>query len=128
MSGKHPTNIDRIVGRNIRVYRMARGWSQTQLADELGLTFQQVQKYEKGTNRVGSGRLFQIGAALGVPVTSFFEGGEVAILTKESSPFDLLADPQSLRLIQAFAGIPNRKTRQAVLALVEAMILANRAD
>jgi transcriptional regulator with XRE-family HTH domain len=122
MSRKPASNMDKAVGRNIKVYRLAKGLSQTELADSLGLTFQQVQKYEKGVNRVGSGRLFQISNILGVPLMSFFEGGETAISPRGASPFDLLADPQSLKLVQAFAEITNRRTRRAVVALVEAMI------
>ena len=72
MTRKGPDAIDQIVGRNIRIYRLQKRLSQTELADELGLTFQQVQKYEKGTNRVGSGRLLKIAMFLGVPVTALF--------------------------------------------------------
>jgi transcriptional regulator with XRE-family HTH domain len=122
MSRKPASNMDKTVGRNIKVYRLAKGLSQTELADSLGLTFQQVQKYEKGVNRVGSGRLFQISNVLDVPLMSFFEGGDAATSSREASPFDLLADPQSLKLVQAFAEITNRRTRRAVVALVEAMI------
>jgi transcriptional regulator with XRE-family HTH domain len=97
---------DGIVGRNIRVYRLVKGLSQTQLADQLGLTFQQVQKYEKGKNRIGAGRLFEISKILDVPLLSMFEGSKVVRSKADRpSPFDLLADPLSLRLVQAFAEI-----------------------
>jgi transcriptional regulator with XRE-family HTH domain len=121
MPRKSPSNVDRIVGRNIRVYRLAKGLSQTDLAVKLGLTFQQIQKYEKGINRVGSGRLFQIGIILDEPITSFFAGSEAAAAPRNSSPFDLLANPQSLRLVQAFAQIQNPQSRKALLALAETM-------
>ena len=62
MSQKFATNVDHVVGRNIRIHRMVKGLSQAALGEKLGITFQQVQKYEKGTNRVGAGRLFQIAA------------------------------------------------------------------
>ena len=79
--------------------------------------FQQIQKYEKGTNRVGSGRLFEISVILGVSVLTLFEGGK-ATLAKgdDSSPFNLLADPLSLRLVQAFSEIQNgaRGTRWSI--------------
>ena len=65
MAGRGPDAVDKLVGRNIRVLRLAKGLSQTELADALGITFQQVQKYEKGTNRVGSGRLLKISGVLG---------------------------------------------------------------
>ena len=74
MASRGPDAVDKLVGRNIRVLRLAKGLSQTELADALGVTFQQVQKYEKGTNRVGSGRLLKISAILGVKITDFFEG------------------------------------------------------
>jgi transcriptional regulator with XRE-family HTH domain len=125
MSRKRANSMDKTVGRNIRVYRLAKGLSQTELADSLGVSFQQVQKYEKGVNRVGSGRLYQISGILDAPVMSFFEGGESQVHSKAASPLDLLTDPQSLRLVKAFAEIPNPKTRRSVVALVEAMIDAD---
>jgi transcriptional regulator with XRE-family HTH domain len=72
MSAKTPDPVDIAVGHRIRVERLSRGMSQTVLADQLGVTFQQVQKYEKGVNRVGAGRLTKIAEALGVPVSTFF--------------------------------------------------------
>jgi len=120
-SNKSASRMDKLVGRNIRVHRLVRGLTQEGLGEKLGVTFQQIQKYEKGTNRVGSGRLYQIASLLEVPVTAFFEGGESQTSLRNSSPFDLLADPVSLRLVQAFAEIADLKTRRAVLALVESM-------
>jgi transcriptional regulator with XRE-family HTH domain len=120
-SNKSANKVDKIVGRNIRVHRLVRGMTQEGLGEKLGVTFQQIQKYEKGTNRVGSGRLYQIAALLEVPVTAFFEGGDTHSTSRNASPFDLLADPVSLRMVQAFSEIPDQKTRRAVLALVESM-------
>jgi transcriptional regulator with XRE-family HTH domain len=120
-SNKSASRMDKLVGRNIRVHRLVKGLTQEGLGEKLGVTFQQIQKYEKGTNRVGSGRLYQIAALLEVPVTAFFEGGYSPTALRNSSPFDLLADPVSLRLVQAFAEIADLKTRRAVLALVESM-------
>jgi|HubBroStandDraft_6_1064221.scaffolds.fasta_scaffold669850_1 transcriptional regulator with XRE-family HTH domain len=121
-TSRGPQSLDKVVGRNIRVHRLAKGMSQTDLANELGITFQQIQKYEKGTNRVGSGRLFEISVILGVSVLTLFEGGK-ATLAKgdDSSPFNLLADPLSLRLVQAFAEISERRTRHSLVDLVESM-------
>jgi len=73
---KRSNDIDELVGCNIRLLRLNRGMSQTDLAEAIGLTFQQIQKYEKGRNRVGAGRLFAIAGVLGVPVSAFFEGAE----------------------------------------------------
>src|SRR4249920_290310 len=70
--------VDMLVGRNIRILRQDRKMSQTELGRKIDVTFQQVQKYENGTNRVGSGRLFKIASILGVPITAFFEGAHQA--------------------------------------------------
>src|ERR1700688_4288103 len=86
----HP--VDRSVGRRIRILRVSRGLSQTALASELGLTFQQLQKYEKGTNRVSASRLHDIARILGVEVMTFFEDA---------------ADPEKLAAI-GDAGVPRR--------------------
>jgi transcriptional regulator with XRE-family HTH domain len=74
MSSKAPTSADVTVGRNIRFYRLAARLSQEEVGDKIEVTFQLVQKYEKGTNRVGASRLSQIGAALGVPLVKLFDG------------------------------------------------------
>ncbi|MFL4968348.1 MAG: helix-turn-helix domain-containing protein [Xanthobacteraceae bacterium] len=74
MSPKRPDAIDVLVGHNIRIQRHAKGVSQTELAQRVGVTFQQVQKYEGGVNRVGAGRLTRIAAVLGVPVTALLDG------------------------------------------------------
>jgi len=122
MDVKRPHTIDKVVGRNIRTYRLLKGISQTDLGDKVGITFQQIQKYEKGVNRVGSSRLFLIAEALGVPVTDLFEGSQDAPSTAHrSSPYELLADPLSLRLALAFAAIPEAATRRSVVALVESI-------
>jgi transcriptional regulator with XRE-family HTH domain len=121
-----PDSIDRMVGRNIRIYRLEKGLSQTELADELGLTFQQVQKYEKGTNRVGSGRLLKIATFLGVPVTALFKGSDELANTDKQSIFDQLARPHANRLLQAFARINQDELRLSVVQLVEQ--IANNHD
>ena len=126
-SNKSANRVDKLVGRNIRVHRLVRGLTQEALGEKLGVTFQQIQKYEKGTNRVGSGRLYQIAALLEVPVTAFFEGGETQSAVRNSSPYDLLADPVSLRMVQAFSELSDQKTRRAVLALVESMNSSGKA-
>src|SRR5262249_19232931 len=73
MLQKRAQKIDKVIGRNVRIHRLARKMSQTELGEQLGVSFQQVQKYENGTNRVGSGRLYQIAAILGVHVSTFFK-------------------------------------------------------
>ena len=89
------------------------------------MTFQQIQKYEKGTNRIGSGRLYQIAEIFEVPVTEFFRG-EKAAPTRHLSPFVILEDPMSLELLKGFAKIRDKNTRRSVLALVEQMVRAGK--
>ena len=120
-SNKSASKTDKIVGRNIRIHRLARGLTQSGLGESLGVTFQQIQKYEQGDNRVGSGRLYQIASIFEVPITAFYEGSDPSKIAKIPSPFDLLSDPMSLRMIQAFAKISGQKTRRSVLALVETL-------
>src|SRR5437667_3675513 len=104
---KAPNPIDKHVGSRVRMRRMMLNMSQEKLGDALGLTFQQVQKYEKGTNRIGASRLHQIAEIFGVPVQAFFEGAP----TKRSSPgigrspIELISEPQAFRLARAFAEI-----------------------
>src|SRR5215831_3685149 len=119
MTSKEPDAIDRIVGRNIRILRLQKGLTQTELADQLGLTFQQVQKYEKGTNRVGSGRLLRIAMFLDVPVTALFRGSDEMADTDKQSIFDQLESPHTSRLLQAFARIDHDGLRRSVVQLVE---------
>ena len=125
MSNKATTKSDKLIGQIIRVQRLAKGLTQTQLGAELGVTFQQIQKYENGTNRVGSGRLYQIAEFLEVPVTVFFEG-EKAARTGHSSPFALLDDPMALQVLKEFSKIRDKGTRRSVLALVERMVSAGK--
>ena len=121
MLQKRAQKIDKVIGRNIRIHRLARKMSQTELGDQLGVSFQQVQKYENGTNRVGSGRLYQIAAILGVHVSTFFNGGETADRERSSEAglLDLLAEPQSVRLIRAFSKITDTTVRRSLVQLTE---------
>jgi transcriptional regulator with XRE-family HTH domain len=124
---KSPQEVDRVVGRNIRIYRLAKGLSQTELADQLGLTFQQVQKYEKGTNRVGAGRLLEISKILDVSLLSMFEGSRlVQSKGARPSPFDMLADPLAQRLVRAFSEIAEPRMRNTLVAFVESVIVSRK--
>jgi transcriptional regulator with XRE-family HTH domain len=118
VSPKQPDSIDKLVGRNIRIQRLAKGLSQTELANQLGVTFQQVQKYEKGVNRIGCGRLFQVASVLGADVTDFFEGSPKGKPSSSRTVRDLIAEPQSFHLVQAFSTIGNRRLRSSVVNLV----------
>src|SRR3989442_6235884 len=111
VSPKQPDSIDKLVGRNIRIQRLAKGLSQTELANHLGVTFQQVQKYEKGVNRIGCGRLYQIASILGVHVMDFFEGSGKTKPSNARSVQDLISEPQSFHLVQAFSEINDRRLR-----------------
>ena len=127
MPMKTPNPIDRHVGSRVRMRRMMLAMSQTDLGDALGLTFQQVQKYEKGTNRVGASRLQHISHVLQVPVAFFFEGaphqpGQPKGLGEAPSPayvFDFLATSDGLALTKAFMRIKESKLRRRIVDLVE---------
>jgi transcriptional regulator with XRE-family HTH domain len=119
---RRPLPVDTLVGRNIRICRLQRGLTQTTLGHHLGVTFQQIQKYENGANRVGASRLSQISGALDVPLTTLFDGRPTAGRTgPDLSGRDLLANPHALRLVQAFHSIPGSKQRLAVLHLIESV-------
>jgi transcriptional regulator with XRE-family HTH domain len=119
--GKKPDPVDMLVGRNIKLHRLAKAMSQEDLAHKLGLTFQQLQKYERGINRVGGGRLFRIATILGIEIGAFFEGAErpERSQTDDFSPLNLIADPQSFRLAQAFSRITDPDMRRTLVGLME---------
>jgi transcriptional regulator with XRE-family HTH domain len=123
MSVKRPDPVDVEVGHRIRIERLSRGLSQTALANQLGVTFQQVQKYEKGVNRVGAGRLTKIAEVLGVPVGSFFSGKELLVDGQakdgEASPLKLLTVSGAFRLLRAYAEIEDANLRRSIVDLVE---------
>jgi transcriptional regulator with XRE-family HTH domain len=115
---KSTNETDKYVG--VRMRRMMLEMSQTELGDFLGLTFQQVQKYEKGTNRMGAGRIHQLSQILRVPVSFFFDG--VPILGRAPPPAylsDFLTSSDGLRLIQAFMGIKSVNLRRHIVNLVK---------
>ena len=116
-------NRDAEVGRRVRSRRLECRLSQTELADRIGVTFQQVQKYEKGVNRIGAGRLQRISEALEVPISFFFGSGNGSV-TKESSSntesvFGFLQTSGSVRIVKAFHKIRSRKARQLLVEMAE---------
>lgn len=122
MVKKTPAATDVLVGMNIRFHRQAQKMSQETLGQKLGVTFQQVQKYEKGANRVGASRLFKIAEILEVPVSRLFEGAENLTPTSRQSQLSsagLLAEPHILRVAQALSSIKDTDLRLAVVTLVE---------
>jgi transcriptional regulator with XRE-family HTH domain len=110
--------IELLVGSRIRMFRKDRRMSQAQLGEKLGVTFQQVQKYENGKNRVGASRLQMISTALSVPVGQFFTDGAATSPTSAKSP---AFDRQALRLAEAFIQLNDRALRNSILDMVEAM-------
>jgi transcriptional regulator with XRE-family HTH domain len=118
--------IDRKLGQRVRSRRLEIGMSQERLAELLGVTFQQVQKYEKGVNRIAASRLHDIAAALEMPVARFFEGlagGRAAGGAEASKDYadDPLATPEGAQLIALFASIKSQKVRRRVVELVRAL-------
>lgn len=122
-------DFDIEIGRRIRIQRMLRNATQTELANAIGITFQQIQKYENGTNRVSAGKLFQIARFLRVPVTEFFDGLE-AENSAGSDPAAVPAYQQLLafvtstegeRLYRAFAQIRKKETQRTLLRMVESL-------
>jgi transcriptional regulator with XRE-family HTH domain len=120
VAGRGGNPVDVLVGHNIRIHRLDRGLSQTQLANHIGVTFQQVQKYENGVNRIGSGRLFEIADVLGVSVRSFFEGADYSADDRARlSPIAMLAEPYALRLLKAFREIADPELRRLLVEVSE---------
>ena len=135
MSTKAPNPVDKYVGSRVRMRRIMLGMSQEKLGEALGLTFQQVQKYEKGTNRVGASRIQQIAEILQVPVAFLFEGSPTGTANAESSTgspspsyvSDFLATSEGLALTRAFTRISDAKLRRSIVELVE-QIAAHESD
>lgn len=129
MIKKTPNPIDRHVGSRVRMRRMLAGISQEKLGEGLGLTFQQIQKYEKGSNRISASRLQQISKILDVPVSFFFDGAPAsdmpsgAFSESASTAYvsDFLATSEGVQLTKAFTRIKSAKLRRRIVELVEAM-------
>ncbi len=130
----HPMDIH--VGSRVRLRRMMKGMSQDKLGEELGLTFQQVQKYEKGVNRIGASRLYDISRILEVPVQFFYDdfgasaNGNMIGFAEDKQPeyegekgdfFATLATPEGMQLSRAFSRINDPQVRRRVLELVKAL-------
>jgi transcriptional regulator with XRE-family HTH domain len=136
MSVKAPNPVDKYVGSRIRMRRIMLGMSQEKLGESLGLTFQQIQKYEKGTNRVGASRLQQISEILQVPVSFLIEGGPGGALNANGlaeapSPAyvsDFLATSEGLALTRAFTRINDSKLRRSIVDLVEQIAAREQSD
>jgi len=136
--GRRPNPVDLHVGGRVRMRRKLLGVSQEQLADSLGLTFQQVQKYERGANRVSASKLYEIARTLQVPVSFFFDGLADPMSGAEEDEVghhaervvqEFLTTPEGLELAEVFPKINRGRVRRQVLDLVRAMAEeAARAD
>jgi transcriptional regulator with XRE-family HTH domain len=130
MPKKSPNLTDKHVGSRVRMRRMMLDMSQTELGNNIGLTFQQVQKYEKGTNRIGAGRLHEIARILKVPISFFFEGsprepgeqrgrGDTDLAPLPTYVTDFLATSDGLALTKAFMQIKDANLRRRIVSLVQ---------
>ncbi|CFX27544.1 Uncharacterized HTH-type transcriptional regulator Smed_0045 [Candidatus Filomicrobium marinum] len=121
--------IDVHVGARVRLRRMLLGMSQEKLGERLGLTFQQIQKYEKGVNRIGASRLFDMARVLGVPIQFFYDevpngdSAEATGMADASAEYvpDLITTREGFELNKAFARIPDARVRRAVVELVRSL-------
>ncbi|AHB48284.1 Cro/Cl family transcriptional regulator [Hyphomicrobium nitrativorans NL23] len=131
-SSRKPNPIDAHVGTRVRLRRMLLGMSQEKLGEHLGLTFQQVQKYEKGVNRIGASRLFDLARVLGVPVQFFYDQAPAdavdagpapgfAEQPTESYVLEFLSTREGLELNKAFVKIADSKVRRSVVDLVRSL-------
>ncbi len=122
MQQKSPNPVDRHIGSRVRARRIMLGLSQEKLADALGLTFQQVQKYEKGVNRVGASRLLQIAGILDVSIDFFFEGVpglRAGGFSGDSVMAEFLTIPESDRLVRSFVSLKDDDARRKVADFVD---------
>lgn len=132
-NSRRPNPMDAHVGSRVRIRRMLLGMSQEKLGEQLGLTFQQVQKYEKGVNRVGASRLYELSKVLGVPVQFFFEqapgnGSSIdghapgfAEGSSEGYIVDFLSTREGLELNKAFQRIKDPRVRRAIVELIRSL-------
>ncbi len=126
---KSTGTIDKEIGSRMRMRRMLIGMSQEKLGAALGLTFQQVQKYEKGTNRIGASRLHRIASVLGVPINFFYEGaphGSAAPAGFAEAPTstyvsDFLSTSEGVQLVKAFLEVKDAKVRRKLVELIMAL-------
>jgi transcriptional regulator with XRE-family HTH domain len=128
MAKKTPHPVDVHVGGRVRLRRMLLGMSQDKLGEALGLTFQQIQKYEKGINRIGASRVFEMSNILDVPIQFFYDdfsgraGHSYGFAEADDDNFmQLLHSPEGVQLCRHFAGIGDPKVRRRVLDLVKTL-------
>src|SRR6202035_740749 len=120
MRSKGPNPVDVLVGSRIRLLRKRRKMSQTELGKAVGVTFQQIQKYENGKNRVGAGRLHLVATSLNVAIAELFDGVAESARTLKAAK-SLAFDSQAFRIAEAFVKISDKQVRSSLVDLVEAM-------
>lgn len=125
--GEGPNPIDIHVGQRLRLRRTLLGLSQETLGEAVGITFQQLQKYERGANRISASRLFNLSQVLGVPVTFFFDdlpASESSLVSEEQSEtqeFESMARRETLELVRAYYRIPEESVRRRTFELVKTL-------
>jgi transcriptional regulator with XRE-family HTH domain len=132
--GRHPNPVDIHVGARLKTQRSLKGFSQERLADSIGLTFQQIQKYERGANRVSASRLYQFSKILNVPISYFFDDfrdnsapsyAEYGFAEGDQAGFDIdqtvLAKRETLELIRVYYSIPDAKLRKDLMKVLKSM-------
>ena len=125
MSAKRATSVDAEVAKRVRAQRTRLGLSQTQVGQKLGVSFQQIQKYERGTNRIGAGRLFQLAAIFNIPIQALFPQNEQQAgqsSEERDALSDLLLTADGRRLCKAFLQVEDRQVRKQIIALVESVV------
>jgi transcriptional regulator with XRE-family HTH domain len=122
MPKSSPDPLDKYVGKQVKCYRLQKRLSQTEVAEALGITFQQVQKYEKGSNRISSSRLSRIAALLEVPIVALFPKDDQVHLNGALDIHNLVDNSQKMRLLKAFSQIEDAGTRAAFVDLAESLV------
>ena len=133
---KIPSGIDRIVGQRLRWRRRELKLTQEQLGEKLGLTFQQVQKYEKGVNRISAGRLFEMAQVLTIPITYFYEGVDdlveavpgLTVHEDDHPPHLPVLDSEALELVTAFQKIGDKSLRRSLLETIRAAAATSQIE
>ncbi|GLQ07294.1 helix-turn-helix domain-containing protein [Sneathiella chinensis] len=126
--------VDVHVGQQLRIKRTLLGMTQSELGDAMGLTFQQIQKYEQGSNRIGSSKLYQLSRVLEVPIGYFFEGlsDDPTVASLPSHAQHLQKDPaakrETLELVRAFSRIEDHQIRDSIVAMVKSVSRSPQKD
>jgi transcriptional regulator with XRE-family HTH domain len=115
----HP--VDRLVGRRVRLLRKCQGMSQTELANAIGLTFQQVQKYEKGTNRISASKLYEIAQALNVEVAALFADATPSEVAGDGEAETAMPTRTNLQIVRTLSQVRNARVQRKVLELISAL-------